>query len=582
MLAHHYNLASDLESAVARHPAKPAVICSAGVDGVGRARYDSWTFEKLWEQTTATAGALRARGVEPGTRVLIFMKPSLEFTAVMFALQVLGAVPVLIDPGIGVKRLLICIREAAPEVMIGIPKAHLLRALFPGYFRSVKSRIVVGVAGWLARLLLPKPLSCAGAAPVRPLPGNADDPGAILFTSGSTGIPKGVELLRRHIAAQKRAWNEAFELREDDIDLVTFPIFLLVSAASGRTCVVPDMDFSRPITIDPARFAQAIADHAPTFCFGSPALWNKISRHAVVAGTVWYSLRCVVTGGAPVAPAILERLRRIAPNARCYTPFGSTEALPITNITAEEILNVTQYGSHSGRGTCVGRPAAGVEVRIVPVTERALPEWSEVEQMPAGQIGEIVVSGPVVTESYFRRDVQTRLAKSSEIDRASGKRRVWHRMGDTGYFDEQGRLWFCGRVKHIAWQGDRPFYSVQVEGIFNCLPGVGRSALVNVGHGQDRQLALVIEPDGELDGPAWLALVRSARAHADLYGVPLRHYLWHDGPFPVDRRHNAKIEREKLALWAQKRLGSRLAAAKRPDTETAASAAGREKRLRRA
>jgi acyl-CoA synthetase (AMP-forming)/AMP-acid ligase II len=558
MLSHAWNLACDLEAATARHPDKKAVICAAGRDGHGRALYNSWTFAELWKETGGIAAALREQGVEAGTRVLIFMKPSLEFTAVVFALQTLGAVPVLIDPGIGLKRLLICIRESEPKVMIGIPKAHFLRLLFPSCFRSVTRAIVAGKPGLVAaRLLRATPL-CAGTDSVAPVAGQPDDPGAILFTSGSTGIPKGVELLRRHIAAQKRAWNASFGLLEEDIDLVTFPIFLLVSAASGRTCVIPDMDFSQPITVDPEKFAEAVADHAPTFSFGSPALWERLTRHGVRHGLAWNSLRRVVIGGAPVAPSLLERLRKIAPKAKAFTPFGATEALPICNIGAEEILNITQHGSHAGRGTCVGQPIPGVTARIIPVSEHALPDWSDARFVANGEIGEIVVSGDVVTESYFRREAQTHLAKSSERA-ADGSRRIWHRMGDTGYFDEEGRLWFCGRVRHITWFSGRPYYSVQVEGIFNQLPNVARSALVNVYRERQPELALVVELDGALDNAGWTELVRNAKALAGLYSMPIQHYLRHDRPFPVDRRHNAKIEREKLAVWAQKHMGRRVA-----------------------
>jgi acyl-CoA synthetase (AMP-forming)/AMP-acid ligase II len=554
MASHDYNLACDLRDAAARHPEKAAVICAAGRDGKGRALYRSWTFAKLWRETRSTAAVLREHGVTQGARVLIFMKPSLEFTAVVFALQTLGAVPVLIDPGIGLKRLLICIREAETSVMIGIPKAHLLRLLFPAYFRSVRHSIVAGNSWLAAKGVLRSAGRSYDPELVEPAGGDPDDPGAILFTSGSTGIPKGVELLRRHIAAQKRAWNAAFELREDDIDLVTFPIFLLLSTASGRTCVIPEMDFSQPIKVDPVKFAQAVADHAPTFCFGSPALWNKLSRYAVRQSEVWHTLRRVVIGGAPVAPEILERLRTIAPQARSFTPFGSTEALPICNMAAQEILNVTQYGSHAGRGTCVGFPVPGVTIRIIAVDDAALPDWSGAKHVAPGTIGEIAVSGDVVTESYFRRDAQTRLSKSFELDPQSGVRRVWHRMGDAGYIDEQGRLWFCGRIRHIAWHAGRPYYSVQVEGIFNRLQQVARSALVNVQRSQSPELALIIEPDGKLDRAGWAALVAKARELAGLYGVPIHHYVRHDDPFPVDRRHNAKIEREKLAAWTQRHL----------------------------
>jgi acyl-CoA synthetase (AMP-forming)/AMP-acid ligase II len=536
-----FNLGTELERVAAAHPEKPAVILAGKASQRGPA--ERITFGALSADVDRYALGLRRAGVRPHMRVLFLVTPGIELVTLLFAVKKLGAVPVMLDAGMGVRRLLTCIEQSESDVLIGVPRAHLLRLAFSGAFRTVRKRFVVGAR------------SIGGAMPTQALLGEpgrafegyasrADDLGAVFFTSGSTGVPKGVEWLRRHFAAQMATWDRAFGLRPDDIDLVTFPLFLLFSIAAGRTCVLPAMDFTRPGEVDPANIVSAIREHAPTFGFGSPALWDRVTSHAHAHGLTFPSLRALASGGAPVPVSVLRGLVAMAPNAVVRTPFGATEALPITDITAQEIFEETAAGAAEGRGTCVGAAVHGVTLRVIAITDRHIATWSDALSLPTGAMGEIVVKGDVVTERYHLRHDQTRGAKIFETDPVAGARSVWHRTGDVGYIDARGRVWMGGRMAHIVHTQRSVLYPVCVEGIFDTLPFIKRSALVGIPGTRDAALVYEACRDVNVDVNA---ITRLAEKHA----VDVRYLIEHQKGLPVDRRHNAKIDRPSLGVWAK-------------------------------
>ncbi len=545
-----------LELFARRSPHKKALYCASGVDADKRVTYSSYTFHQLREAVNRYAAGLHFFRVSSGMRVLVLAKPSLDFAALFFSLNKVGAVPVIIDPGMGVSAMLACIEKSRPEVMIGDPKAFLLKRAFRRFFKSVKTTITTRNSALSFGAISLTELSMNGGAG-GDVPHGGEDLGAILFTSGSTGTPKGVELKRRNMLAQKSAWNTAFNLDDDDVDLVTFPIFLLVSISSGRTCILPEIDFSKPGKADPHKLLQAIEDHAPTFCFASPVLWNKLSKYAVAKKVEIDCLSKVVSGGAPVPFSVLSRLSFIAPAAKIFTPYGATEALPISSITFSEIDSDTQKLSDQGFGTCVGRPVKGVDIKIIKDTDETIYSWANNMALPANIVGEIVVKGAVVTEAYSDDIRATAKAKIYEYRGAfNGDCKLcWHRMGDLGYFDEEGRLWFCGRKSHKVVIGESVYYSVKVEGIFNALASVWRTALVAVnrnGTGMaELALAVELEPEERI---SFSVVKESLHRLSKTHNIPIKHFLHHKDPFPVDRRHNAKIDRVQISRWAEKQI----------------------------
>ena len=539
------NIAGQLTAMAARTPDKHAVVWTAGRDASGRTRYAHVTFRELEQETDRYAHGLSAAGISRGTRTVLFVTPGRDFFALVFALFKIGAVPVMVDPGIGRQQMRRCLSDVQGEAFIGVPLAHLFRTLYPGSFRSVRVAVTVGRRwGWGGLRL--EEVRADPWTPYDPAPTRATDAAAILFTSGSTGPAKGVLYEHGMFDAQVRYLRSHFGYTATEVDLPTFPLFALFDAALGMTAVIPDMDFTRPGSVVARTIIEPIRDHHVTHMFGSPALLDRVSRYGEAHDTSLPSLKRVISAGAPVPPVVLERLHTLLrPDAEVHTPYGSTEALPVASIGSREILGETAAKSARGAGTCVGRPMDGLDLRIIRIDDGAITDWSDDLELPAGEIGEITVTGAVVTRGYHDNPGATALAK---IAHGAATR---HRMGDVGYIDESGRLWFCGRKAHRVVAPTGTLFTVPCEAIFNQHPRVFRSALVGVGEsGRQRPVLCVqLESSATRRDNTKLKDELLQIAASDPLTQDITTILFHPG-FPVDARHNSKIGREKLALWA--------------------------------
>jgi len=377
-----------------------------------------------------------------------------------------------------------------------------------------------------------------------------EDVAALLFTSGSTGVPKGVVYRHRHFVAQIELLRDAFGIEAGGVDLPTFPPFALFDPALGLTSIIPDMDPTRPASADPRKLIDAIRRFGVNQLFGSPALMRVLAEH----GEPLPGLARVTSAGAPVPPDVVSKMRALLPqDAQFWTPYGATECLPVAVIEARE-LEGTREATEAGAGTCVGRPVAANTVRIIKITDEAIAYWREELVVPSGVIGEITVAGPSATDEYFARPEATRLAKIRERISAR-EERVVHRMGDLGWFDAEGRLWFCGRKGHRVETAGGLMATEQVEPIFNTQRRVARTALVGLGARGMQTPVLCVELKPGVADSEWPHVQAELERIAlrDTKTARIRHFLRHPG-FPVDIRHNAKIGREKLAVWAQTQL----------------------------
>ncbi len=542
------NIAARLPELARERPDQIAIRCPGRPGPGGMARYDvTLDYRTLDARSDAMAAGLAAYGIGRGVRAVVMVRPSPEFFLLMFALFKNGAVPVLVDPGIDKRALKQCLDEAQPDAFIGIGLAHVARLVLR-WCPSATRLVTVGRRwGWGGTTL--DQLEAQGARQPQPMAAtDGEDVAAILFTSGSTGVPKGVVYRHRHFVGQVDLLRSAFGMEAGGVDLPTFPPFALFDPALGLTSVIPDMDPTRPAKADPRKLHDAIARFGVTQLFGSPALIRVLADH----GQPLPGVRRVTSAGAPVPPDVVARIRRLLPDdAQFWTPYGATECLPVAVIEGRE-LESTRQATEAGAGTCVGRVVAPNEVRIIAIDDAPLPQWSQAREVAQGVVGEITVAGPTATDSYFNRPQATAAAKISET-RADGSTRVVHRMGDVGYFDADGRLWFCGRKTQRLETAHGPLYTEQVEPVFNALDGIARTALVGVGPA-GRQLPVLcyeLQP-GTADSPALQKRLRDeAAAHAGT--LRIERFLLHPG-FPVDIRHNAKIGREKLAVWAATRM----------------------------
>jgi olefin beta-lactone synthetase len=509
---------------------------------------NSLTFSRLHRYTDGLAFYLKDNGIGTGDRVMLMVPPSADFICLTFALFKIGAPVILIDPGMGYRNLLRSIAGVKPKVFIGIPKAHLFRRLFPKPFATVTNSFC---SGYSCGLFGPDIRKKAGDGqknfPV--FNPSAKDLAAIIFTTGSTGPPKGVRYEHSIFATQLDMIRDYYRITPEDVDQPAFPLFALFSAALGACSVIPDMNPAQPAKVDPEKFIRSLKRYKVTYSFGSPAIWNVVSRYCIDKGITIDSLKQVLMAGAPISGELIARVSSILPDgAKIHTPYGATESLPIVSMEGKEILDSTWDLTRIGKGTCVGRPLPGIEIKIISISDEVIEVFDKGIELPTGEIGEIIVRGGVVTRAYENNLRETKVAKIKDNET------FWHRMGDTGYLDVQGRLWFCGRRAHRVKSRTGVLFTTPCEAIINTHPDVFRSALVGVADAEypGYQLpVLIIEKKRECKKKLAeiLTEIKEIAAENSLT-KDIKYFLFHNG-FPVDIRHNAKIFREKLAAWAE-------------------------------
>jgi len=523
------NIANCLTENAKLFPDRVAV--EAPVKTLGNIKYLSLTFKELENLSNQYANGLKGLGLKKGDKTLLFIRPCLDFSALTFALFKIGAVPVFIDPGMGKENLLNSIKQIKPKALIGIPKVHLAKWLYSEFFDSIKIQVTSGALtfgdmktlGDLTQKQSTK-FSC-----VKTLP---EDMAAILFTSGGTGVPKGVTYTHKIFNTQLLLLEEMFELSKEDIDMPGFPLFSLFTIGLGMKSCIPLMDAARPSKANPKYLVKQIKDKKVTFAAGSPAIWERVADYCLKKNITLPSVKRLVMFGAPVSVDLHRKFAGVLTGGTTYTPYGATESLPVSNISGIEILQKTWELTEKGLGTCVGKVVPKTSVKIIEISDEVL---SDIKEVPVGVVGEIIVSGDVVTSSYQDMPEETKKAKIFEGDK------IWHRIGDLGYFDKENYLWFCGRKTHRVSK----LFPTQCEAIFNTHSEVKRSALI----GPNKRPAIVIQrKDGKvLKGKAKDIFDEELKKLASKFPHTTQiETFYYKKDFPVDVRHNIKIDRLKL------------------------------------
>lgn len=561
------NVAWRLDQTAAQMPDGVAIVVPQSRGG-----YQRYTFGQLAQDSTQIAMGLKELGVKPGLRLALLVRPGFDFVSLVFALLKSGAVSILIDPGMGRRRLLRCLDEVEPQGFVAIPVVQAIRALLRRRYGNARLNVTVGRRGFWGGHTLAEVRAAGQAAIERgerfTYAAGGDDPASIIFTTGSTGPPKGVLYRHRQFDKQVEEIRDAYGIAPGEMDIACFPLFALFNSAMGVTTVFPRMDFSRPAQASPAHIVQLANDLGATQSFASPAVWKNVAAwcEAAPSNQRLTTLRRVLSAGAPVSAAILGSLRNFLPEgATLHTPYGATEALPVATIEAAEVLTETAAQTQQGRGVCVGRRFPGIRWKVIRIVDGPIATLDEAEELPPREIGELIVQGDVVTQAYVNRDDANRRGKIAP-GRNDANGALWHRMGDLGYLDgpaddPTARFWFCGRLAHRVTTPQGPMFTIPCEAIFNRHPAVARTALVGIGPPGQQRPVLVVEPKPGMyphTAAAWDEMVAQLRTlgaeHANTASIDT--FLPHR-QFPVDIRHNAKIFREKLAVWAAKKLGQR-------------------------
>jgi acyl-CoA synthetase (AMP-forming)/AMP-acid ligase II len=535
------NIANRISETSKRIPEKKSVVFSQRQSD-GSYKYPFYTFKQFEERSNQFAHKFTKSGIAPGMRVLLFVRPCLDFSIITFALFKIGAIPVLIDPGMGIKNLLTSIKQVRPEGMISVGLVHWIRRLRPSFFKSIKIKLSLQNVGFSTHSIYEGLENEDKSFPIYPV--KDEDFSAILFTSGGTGIPKGVLYTHGILNAQTTALQKMFSLDETQSDLPGFPLFALFTLAMGMTSVVPDMDPTKPALCDPKKLVQNILDNQITFVAGSPSIWEKVGKYCLENKIKLPSLRQVVMFGAPVRSNIHEMFKKILVNGDTFTPYGATESLPISLISGSEILGIKSQQTNSGAGTCVGKAVPGIEIKIIKASDIPAIHLFELQN---NSIGEIVVSGLQVTQGYFEMSAENLKSKIIE----NGK--IWHRVGDMGYLDHEQNLWFLGRKTHrVVVNESTTHYPIRVEAIFNQHLEIKRTALIQILKNGIVAPALVIERfDGQKTLQSKFLDELKLLARSSQHTQMIQDFYLHPA-FPVDVRHNIKIDRTRLSVWAQK------------------------------
>ncbi len=511
--------------------------------------YRQVTFGQLAEESQQVARGLIAWGVRPGMRLVLLVRFGPEFISLVLGLLQAGVTVVLVDPGMGRKKILECLTELNPDGFVAIPQVQTIRALMRRKFPRAIWNVTVGRRWGWSGITLNKLLSLGSAEVTLPQL-KEDEPAAVIFTSGSTGPPKGVLYSHGIFNHQVDLIRDRYQIQPGDRDLACFPLFGLFDAVMGVTTVIPKMNPIRPASVDPRMIFDAVRRFEVNQAFGSPALWNTVVRHCQRSGDRLPELKRVLSAGAPVPPQILAGLRQmIDPDGQIYTPYGATESLPVASIESREVLGETAAQTQQGAGTCVGTLFPSMQWRVIEIVDGPVDHIQQTRELPMGEIGELMVAGPVVTREYVTRTDQNALHKVRDGDR------IWHRVGDVGYVDQRGRFWFCGRKSQRVVTREQTLFTEPCEAILNAHPAVYRSALVGIGRRPEQKPVMVVELRPEqragnppAEGPLVNELLAWLHRHATTQMI--QDVKIYPRGLPVDIRHNSKIFREQLALWA--------------------------------
>ena len=503
----------------------------------GTLNYQNKTFQQLDHEVDLWATYLMTQGFSRGKKALLLLPPGEDLLVTVFAMLRLGTIPVVIDPGMGIKNFIHCAKRTQPDLLLGCFKARILYYLLQPMVHFKKA---VFLSQRLKRSLHKKDFACHLQQEDR-----NNDTAAVLFTSGSTGYPKGAVYTYEEFNQQIEVLRATFSIQPGEVDIPLLPVFSLYNPALGMTTVVPEMDPAHPGSLKPKKIVEAILLNNVTNSFGSPRLWTKIADYCEKNDIILPSIKRIFLAGAPVHPLLLKRVQALIPNGEAFTPYGATEALPIAYISAKEVIENTYALTLQGKGTCVGHALPGVQIRIIPIKDEAFSHFPE--ELSTREIGEIAVCTPYISKSYLNDPSATAKAKISDDGR------IWHRMGDLGYKDEQGRLWFCGRKAERVVCQKRTFYTDCCEAVFNAHKDVFRSALIAFEKEGQTVPAIVIEPKQKLSAFQRKNLLHELRKLAQSVATTqeISHFCYYK-KFPVDVRHNAKIHRLTLMRYFKK------------------------------
>ncbi|MDR0418261.1 MAG: AMP-binding protein [Puniceicoccales bacterium] len=526
------NLTKSIKQYAATIPTVDAIVEMKRIRGKRAVIRRCLSYEELDLRIDQYVAKFLQKGVRKGARVLMLLSPSVEMVCTFFALIRMGAIPILIDSGMGFRAFIRLANFSKPDFIVCL---RWVGWLISCNIFNIQGKVIVVQRPFAKNQMASNILQNT----------DPEDRVAIFFTSGSTGMAKGVVYKYRNFAAQLNKLRLTYKLLPYARDVTLLPVFMFFNPMFGRTLIIPDMDFSHPSKLHLPSIIETIVNNCATSSFASPMLWDKISEYCSKYEIKIRSLEQIFLAGVSATTHVLEKIRNVAPNAKIFTPYGATECLPVCSVSADEILDEIQPLQENGAGTCIGIPIDGIEVKIIQPEDGIVSTIDDKNSLSLGYIGEIVVTGDNVTELYDQLPEQTILSKIYH----EGK--VWHRTGDLGFFDQKGRIWFCGRkIERVVARNGETYYPDCIEPLFHKHPSVERAALIPlIRRGTVLPAIAILPKKGQYPFFFWQKWLfrRELKNLAQKFPktAPITHFFF-CRKFPVDPRHNAKIHRLKL------------------------------------
>lgn len=474
----------------------------------------SISYKELEVRIAQTAAYFREKGIQPGDRVLVFVPMSIDLYRITLALFSIGAVAVFLDEWVSLKRLKLCCEIAECKAFIAAPKIRFL-----GWFIPVIRRIPIHLSlrqkDWKAREL-------------QILDVEQDAPALITFTTGSVGTPKAAVRSHAFLNIQFEAL-QALLNNGNKCEMIMLPIVLLLNLASGKTSVLPDFKFSKPLSFDAAKIWKQMENHGVTGLVASPYYLTELAKYQSTLHTK-HALQTIVSGGSAIFTSDAALVLSAFPKSQFTVVYGSTEAEPIAHCDARDLLLHRDV-----LGVFAGVKDSNIQVRILPFGATVPPTCNEVEFQEkcsrGREVGEILVSGDHVLHSYLRA---TEIFEKNKI--VVGET-IWHRTGDAGYLLPNDALFLMGRAHQIFAFNEVWIYPFVAEKLLREKAGVQLGTILQ----KRNQLALVYQADKEVDAAVFQEIFPEI-AFAKIIRLK---------KIPVDPRHRSKIEYAKLAriVW---------------------------------
>ncbi len=499
-----HNITQLLLKAERRNPGKVALVFDQ----------KSITFSELMNQVKMCANMLEDRGLKPGDRAILMIPMSVELYITLLAVMYCGATAVFVDPWMNLKQVAMFAKFAEPTAFIGIPKSHILR-LFSKDLLTISLTISTGnsFCGIPAKFSLSSMKNYQSSREVTAV--DLDDSALISFTSGSSGIPKGANRTHRFLLAQYNGLTAELTYSDNDVDMPIFPVFTLRNLAAGVTSVIPLIDFKNVANIDANLINRQIQQNQVNLITASPPFVDQLAQLKNPP-----KLAKIFTGGAPISNEQINDWHNKFPGCEIDIIYGSTEAEPVAHISSFERLKYA-----NSVGFCCGKLTKLLNYKIVkicnhPITEELLEEMT----LNNGEIGELIVVGEHVGTDYFRNPLAVK--ENKIVTREA----IWHRMGDTGYFDENGYFFLTGRVHSTLVKNGQLIHAQLLESqVKKSVPSAKRVAAVQI----DQEVVVVVQ----------------GKKESSIENKEIDRVIYTNKKLPLDPRHNSKVDYAILKSW---------------------------------